>query len=227
MPDSYKSIEDPQTMTLHAGNGTSQKEDHNGEVKSYGAEDSSNTTQTWHVFSHEISVKTGFPGSESLSQENGHSGEVSFDALELEEATLKLPVVKGQAFSQPPTYDLTIVIPTRNERDNIMPLLHELQEALDGMRVEIIFVDDSDDDTPLIIKDASVAMETSKLHVQLEHRQPGIAREGGLATAVVHGMNRAQAEYVAVIDADLQHPPEQLRVFYDEAIAQHADLVLA
>jgi cellulose synthase/poly-beta-1,6-N-acetylglucosamine synthase-like glycosyltransferase/transposase len=127
----------------------------------------------------------------------------------------------------PITDDLTVVIPTRNERDNIMPLLHALREALDGIRVEIIFVDDSDDDTPLIIKDASVAMETSMFHVRLEHRQPGIARAGGLATAVVHGMNRAQAAYVAVIDADLQHPPEQLRVLYDKAVEQNVDLVVA
>ena len=40
-------------------------------------------------------------------------------------------------------------------------------------------------------------------------------------------MGKAQAHYVAVIDADLQHPPEQLRVFYDQAIAQDIDLVLA
>ncbi len=282
---------DQQVITLHASNGTFQKEEHNGKGKSDVADESANNTQSWQVFSHTISVKTGFPDSESWSQENGHNGkvsfdtlgleeeilsqenghnrkvsfdtleledellkfsveglalsqpdtsdlktlaqenghntEVSFDTLELEEETLKLPVVKGRSFSQPATYDLTVVIPTRNERDNIMPLLHELQEALDGIRVEIIFVDDSDDDTPLIIKDASVAMGTSMLHVHLEHRQPGIAREGGLATAVVHGMNRAQAEYVAVIDADLQHPPEQLRVFYDEAVAQNADLVVA
>jgi glycosyltransferase involved in cell wall biosynthesis len=123
--------------------------------------------------------------------------------------------------------DLTVVIPTRNERDNIVPLLHALREALDGIRVEIIFVDDSDDDTPLIIEDASAALGTSMFHVHLEHRQPGIARAGGLATAVVHGMNRAQAAYVAVLDADLQHPPEQLRVFYDQAVARHVDLVVA
>src|SRR6266581_4436935 len=240
---------DQQVITLHASNGTFQKEEHNGKGKSDVADEFANNTQSWQVFSHTISVKTGFPDSESWSQENGHNGkvsfdtlgleeeilsqenghnaEVSFDTLELEDETLKFSVVKGRSFSQPATYDQTVVIPTRNERDNIMPLLHELQEALDGIRVEIIFVDDSDDDTPLIIKDASVAMGTSMLHVHLEHRQPGIAREGGLATAVVHGMNRAQAEYVAVIDADLQHPPEQLRVFYDEAVAQNADLVVA
>src|SRR6185437_7863037 len=50
---------------------------------------------------------------------------------------------------------------------------------------------------------------------------------GGLATAVVRGLKRSQAVYVAVIDADLQHPPQQLRVMYDQAIAQHADLVVA
>src|SRR6266849_3374766 len=103
MPDSYKSIEDPQTMTLHAGNGTSQKEEHNVEVQSDVAEDSSNTTQTWHVFSHEIRVKTGFPGSESWPQENGHNGKVSFDSLELEKVTIILPVEEDQALSQPAT----------------------------------------------------------------------------------------------------------------------------
>jgi len=141
-----------------------------------------------------------------------------------------LGAAPGNAVSGEPlagaAYDLTVVIPTRNERDNIMPLLHALREALDGMRAEMIFVDDSDDDTPLIIKDAS-ALETSMFHVHLEHRQRGIARAGGLATAVVQGMNRAQAAYVAVIDADLQHPPQQVRVFYDQAVAQHVDLVLA
>src|SRR5260370_11201510 len=40
-------------------------------------------------------------------------------------------------------------------------------------------------------------------------------------------MNRAQADYVAVLDADLQHPPEQLRVLYDQAVAQQGDLVVA
>jgi glycosyltransferase involved in cell wall biosynthesis len=108
-----------------------------------------------------------------------------------------------------------------------MPLLHELQESLDGIKAEVIFVDDSDDDTPLIIKDASVAMGTSIFQVHVEHRQPGTARAGGLATAVVHGMNRAQAEFIAIIDADLQHPPKQLRVFYDQAVTQNADLVIA
>src|SRR6266849_77603 len=124
------------------------------------------------------------------------------------------------------TRDLSVIIPTRNERDNIWPLLKSLHNAFRDLCVEVIFVDDSDDDTPEIINDAAGTMSSSLFHIQLEHRLAGDARIGGLATAVVYGMSRAQAEYVAVIDADLQHPPERLRVFYDQAIVQNVDLIL-
>ena len=123
--------------------------------------------------------------------------------------------------------DLSIVIPTRNERDNIVPLLEALQRALHDIHVEVIFVDDSDDETPAVIEDAARTIGSSLLHIQLEHRLPGDARAGGLATAVVHGMNKAQAEYIAVLDADLQHPPEMLRAFYEQATTRHADIVVA
>ena len=127
----------------------------------------------------------------------------------------------------PLTLDLSVVIPTRNERDNVRPLMEALRDALDGLAVEIIFVDDSDDDTPEIIKDVARTLDITQFHIRLEHRLAGSERAGGLATAVVFGMSRAQAQYVAVIDADLQHPPEQLRVFYDHALTEDVDLVVA
>ena len=43
--------------------------------------------------------------------------------------------------------DLTVIIPTRNERANVEPLLERLTAALGATPAEIIFVDDSDDDT--------------------------------------------------------------------------------
>ena len=43
---------------------------------------------------------------------------------------------------------VTIVVPTRNEAANVGPLVAELSTALAGVRVELIFVDDSDDATP-------------------------------------------------------------------------------
>ncbi|HEX6478233.1 MAG TPA: glycosyltransferase [Ktedonobacteraceae bacterium] len=124
------------------------------------------------------------------------------------------------------SFDLSIVVPTRNELDNIWPLLESLQCALRGLRVEVIFVDDSDDDTVKIISEIAT-LSSPLFDIQLEHRVAGEARAGGLATAVALGMNKARATYVAVIDADLQHPPEQLRVFYEQAEAQNADLVVA
>lgn len=127
----------------------------------------------------------------------------------------------------PDTYELSVVIPTRNEQENIVPLLIALQQALETVNTEIIFVDDSDDETPRIVKEIALALDTPLFHVHLEHRLPGSARAGGLATAVVDGMQRARAEYIAVLDADLQHPPELLRTFYEQAIAENVDLVLA
>jgi cellulose synthase/poly-beta-1,6-N-acetylglucosamine synthase-like glycosyltransferase len=129
--------------------------------------------------------------------------------------------------NSPTTYNLSVVIPTRNERDNILPLLRKLQLTLNNLSVEIIFVDDSDDDTPQVIREVARTMNSSRFHIRLEHRLPGHARAGGLATAVVDGMNSARAEYIAVLDADLQHPPELLRVFYEQAVRQNVDLVLA
>lgn len=123
--------------------------------------------------------------------------------------------------------DMSIVVPTKNEHDNIWPLLESLHNALHNLHVEVIFVDDSDDDTPEIIKDATKAMSSSQFRILLEHRSSGEARSGGLATAVVLGMNKAQANYVAVIDADLQHPPAMLQVFYEQAVMQEADVVIA
>jgi hypothetical protein len=124
-------------------------------------------------------------------------------------------------------YNLSVVTPTKNERDNIVPLLQILKAALDGISVEVILVDDSDDDTPVIIQDAIHHLDSMHFRILLEHRNKGPERAGGLATAVERGLKLAQAKYVAVIDADLQHPPEQLRIFYDQAVKQNVDLVLA
>src|SRR3954470_8090083 len=100
--------------------------------------------------------------------------------------------------------DLTLVIPTRNEVANVDALVQRLTASLKGVSAEIIFVDDSDDDTPGAI--AEVARRTT-IPIRLLHREPD-AREGGLSTAVLSGMRAARAPWALVMDADLQHPPE-------------------
>ena len=101
---------------------------------------------------------------------------------------------------------LSVVIPSLNEKDNIVKLVDRIDGALEGIDHEIIFADDSDDDTPLIVKRIS----REKPHVKLIHRN----RKMGLAIAVAQGFKMADGDYLACMDADLQHPPEMLFPMY-------------
>ena len=72
---------------------------------------------------------------------------------------------------------LSVVIPTFNEGGNIENLVSQIDEALEGINYEIIFVDDSKDNTPDIIKEVSKKYPS----VRLYHRE----NNSGLATAVI------------------------------------------
>jgi putative flippase GtrA len=119
--------------------------------------------------------------------------------------------------------DVAIVVPTRNEADNVAPLVHRLDHALNGQRVEIIFVDDSDDATPERIR--AVAL-TSNRDVRVVHRAPD-DRAGGLGTAVLTGLRAARAEWAVVMDGDLQHPPEVVPELVRAGQEKSADVVVA
>ncbi len=121
---------------------------------------------------------------------------------------------------------ISIITPTRNERETIPTLLNELQIALAGIPAEVLIIDDSDDDTPNVIKRVTKKMRGS-LSVRCVHRKPGPDRAGGLSSAVCLGLAEAKADYVAIIDADLQHPPQMLRNLYEEAYEHNADVVMA
>ena len=49
-------------------------------------------------------------------------------------------------------YDLAVIAPTRNESDNIKPFLERLTKAFSGIRHKVVFIDDSSDNTPEVIK---------------------------------------------------------------------------
>lgn len=101
---------------------------------------------------------------------------------------------------------LSIVVPSFNESNNVGPLVEQLDNALKGIEHEIVFVDDSRDNTPDVIRE----IMKDKPHVRLEHREG----ESGLATAVLKGFELAEGDYIAVMDADLQHPPKILKYMY-------------
>jgi dolichol-phosphate mannosyltransferase len=124
----------------------------------------------------------------------------------------------------PPGAELTIIVPTRNETDNVLPLLERLSAAVPSS-TDVLFVDDSDDDTPDVVE-AARTRTFPNLGVQLLHRL-GSERSGGLGGAVLAGLARVSTPWVCVMDGDLQHPPECVPRLLEAGIAHRADLVVA
>src|SRR5919108_1160243 len=122
----------------------------------------------------------------------------------------------------PSAYEVSLVIPTRNEAGNIEPLLMRVHQAMKGIPTEVVFVDDSTDTTPEVI---AKLQEWFPLPITLIHR-PAERRTNGLGGAVVEGYRRASGNWLCVMDADLQHPPEMIPRLLFQAQKSGADLVM-
>ena len=121
---------------------------------------------------------------------------------------------------------LSIIVPTFNEAPNVAELVQRVTAAVGripvgGFQAEIIFVDDSTDDTPAMIAEAAAS---APLPVRLIHRS---TRTGGLGGAVMEGFAAAQSDVLLVMDGDLQHPPEKIPALYERMTRGDVDLVVA
>ena len=116
---------------------------------------------------------------------------------------------------------VTIIVPTFNEAPNVEPLVARIAAATRGEDARIIFVDDSQDDTPGVI--SSVASR-AELPVRLIHRDAAV---GGLSGAVVEGLRETRSDFAVVMDGDLQHPPEVIPALLDKLRTTSADVVVA
>jgi dolichol-phosphate mannosyltransferase len=117
---------------------------------------------------------------------------------------------------------LSVVVPTYNEARNIGELVQRLSELLDrrlGSDYEIVVVDD---DSPDRTWELAVSLSRQYPRVRVMRR----SQERGLSTAVVRGWQSARGAVLAVIDADLQHPPEIVLQLWDQ-IERGADLAVA
>jgi dolichol-phosphate mannosyltransferase len=115
----------------------------------------------------------------------------------------------AQAWTPP---QLAVIVPSYNERDNIVPLYDKVATALKGIPFEFIVVDDnSPDGTAALVK------ELSRTHhnVRCIHR---IGRRG-LSSACIEGISASAAPFFAVIDADHQHDEAILPQMYRQALA--------
>lgn len=116
---------------------------------------------------------------------------------------------------------LGLVVPTLNEAGNVPVLVERVSHALENAPVdyEIIFVDDDSQDGT-----AAAVTEQAKI----DPRVRLFVRKGarGLAGAVIHGWENTTADFLGVIDADLQHPPEVLPTLIDPVL-NGADIAIA
>jgi len=117
---------------------------------------------------------------------------------------------------------LSVVVPTRDEAHNIELLLSRLGPAVAALGAELVIVDDSDDQTCAVLAEAALDCE---IPVRLLHRSPG-HRAGGLGSAVIAGARHARGEWVLVMDADLQHPPETAAALASTAMRHDVDIVV-
>ncbi len=124
-----------------------------------------------------------------------------------------------------PRPKLSLVIPTRNEAVGIEELLQHLSSTMDAP-TEIVFVDDSDDATPWSVRRLTDDRTWGNLSIRLVHRTEN-RRRGGLGSAVCEGLRRASGEWVCVLDADLQHPPEVVLDLLKTAEEESVDVVVA
>jgi dolichol-phosphate mannosyltransferase len=99
--------------------------------------------------------------------------------------------------------ELSVVVPTFNERDNVTVLYRRLEATLAGMAWEAVFVDDNSPDG---------TWEVVRALARKDSRVRCIRRIGrrGLSGACIEGILASSAPYAAVIDADLQHDETQL-----------------
>jgi len=128
-----------------------------------------------------------------------------------------LPPVFPAVLSAGP--QLSVVVPCYNECQNVRPLVAALDTALDGYRWEVIFVDDDSPD--------GTAAEVRAL-AATDPRVRGLRRIGrrGLASAVVEGVLASSAEFVAVMDGDLQHDETRLPDMVEALRNQACDLAV-
>ena len=115
--------------------------------------------------------------------------------------------------------ELSVIVPTFNEVDNIFPMIGALDSALKGIDWEVIFVDDDSKDGTVekLIEACDTFPNVRRIH-RIKRR--------GLSSAVVEGFQASTAPYMAVIDGDMQHDETKLKDMLSVMQTGNFDLVV-
>jgi dolichol-phosphate mannosyltransferase len=117
--------------------------------------------------------------------------------------------------------DISIAIPTYNEADTIAEVITGISDSFKGSGVRLEFVVVDDDSPDATAKAADSLKDDYGVKV--------IVRKGerGLASAVLRGWQEASGKLFAVIDGDLQHPPDVILHLYNDLNEHKADMAVA
>ncbi len=112
---------------------------------------------------------------------------------------------------------ISIIAPTYNEIESLPVLVDRIHNCLAGIDYELVVVDDnSPDGTGELAEELALTNP-----IKVVHRRGKL----GLASAVIEGFQQASGDIIGVIDADLQHPPENILDLLDGM--GEADIVVA
>ncbi len=117
---------------------------------------------------------------------------------------------------------ISIVIPVLNEEQLVARFLKELFQALKqtGERFEVVCVDDGSTDTTL-----EKLVDFREKHTEL--KIISLSRNFGLQAALTAGLDYARGEYIVIMDADFQDPPQMVPFLFDKIRTTGADIVSA
>jgi dolichol-phosphate mannosyltransferase len=116
--------------------------------------------------------------------------------------------------------ELSVIIPTLNERENVPLIVERLNGTLAGIAWEVIFVDDdSPDGTADIVRELARTQPNIRCLQRIGRR--------GLSSACIEGMLASAAPYLSVMDGDLQHDEALLPRMFEKIQAERLDVVVA
>ncbi|WP_438865419.1 glycosyltransferase family 2 protein [Neptunicella sp.] len=114
--------------------------------------------------------------------------------------------------------DLSIVIPAKNEKDNVEPLINEIVAAIKGIYdFEIIYVDDGSDDGTFDELLRLKRQDQPFIHI-IRHQY-----SVGQSTAIASGVKQASGRWIVTMDADGQNDPKDIPVMVQQAAALPAE----
>src|SRR3989338_2716046 len=116
--------------------------------------------------------------------------------------------------------ELSVVIPVFNEEESIRELYEKLSESLVKLKksYEIIFIDDGSSDNSLnVMKSLCKKNKDIKIY--------SFRKNLGKSYAFMVGFKKANGEYIATLDADLQDDPKSIKILYEKLVNRKYDLV--